>query len=760
MNGTAEKVKKSFAYISAIAVFFIIISLSFSVLFFPYNWAYSFCWFKTIVWRILISAILVFFVSGIIYKKISPEKIEKTKKFLAPLFFLVLFLLLIFFAAFFSVDRELSFWGSPLRAGGVVNLTFYFIFSLLCFFIVKGKDWKKILIFAVLVGFCVAICAVFQNFSLFGNFLISDDYRPASTIGNPNFLSYYLLLLFFICPILAFSFKHLAKKAFFLLLALFFLFVIVFITQTRAAFLAIFIGLFWMFLFYLNRKAKLVLFLAIGLILLSFLYLDRNFDKFFSNQPILIKSPIGRILSLVSAPSEIIKGRLSAWKISLKAFENKPIFGFGPENYEIAFNKYYDSSLPALGNGIDGENSINERWDRAHNFIFDISVTSGIFALLFYILFFLILLKELGKIKSFESRCLQAAFISYLIALLFGFSSVDDYLILFLLFGYSFYLICDSKEKTLKRDSALAIPDFMQKYRNAILIFAILFLFWFIFFNFNLLTINNRINLLYYDYANGKYEKLLKDVESFNFSGSIMDNYSRERIIEIINKYIREENKDIKEEISLTRKIITLSQDNIIKSPSQLKYWLTAGEGINSLIGKKALIIPNFYKSQEMVTLIKEGNYYFDNASQLSPKRQEVYKEWAKFGIIAKDYSLAKEKADKCVSLDRYFGECYFLKALSLGYQKDKKGLDYNLILAKINNYDIDSELTLSVLINMQIENEEYNDAIKNCNKLILKTEAVEKKIEIYKVLVSAYKRVGNYSLAKNAEEMIKNLEK
>src|SRR5207237_349338 len=62
-------------------------------------------------------------------------------------------------------------------------------------------------------------------------------------------------------------------------------------------------------------------------------------------------------------------GRFPAWQVGFKAFLQKPWLGWGPENYSIGFDKYY--------NNFSGD----AWWDRAHNIPLEIATTAGLPAL-------------------------------------------------------------------------------------------------------------------------------------------------------------------------------------------------------------------------------------------------------------------------------------------------------------------------------------------------------------------------------------------
>lgn len=67
--------------------------------------------------------------------------------------------------------------------------------------------------------------------------------------------------------------------------------------------------------------------------------------------------------------------RFTIWSIGLKAFTENPVLGYGQENFNYAFNTYYEPRMYA-----------QEQWfDRAHNIFFDWLVASGLLGLLAYL---------------------------------------------------------------------------------------------------------------------------------------------------------------------------------------------------------------------------------------------------------------------------------------------------------------------------------------------------------------------------------------
>jgi len=750
-------------YLFCLIGFFSIVALSILVL--PlYSWFIPFNWGKTIAFRIILSVLIFFFLWQVLFKNIKLSTVKnKIKSVSLPFWFLISFLLISTLATIFSLDVGFSLWGSPMRGDGFANFIFYIIFSLLTFLIIRKNDWQKLWDFTIIIAILISLIAIFQQFGIFKEFLSPIYFRPSSTLGNPIFLAIYLLLLTFLSLSFAIKSKSIIRKIFYFLSFLIFFGVSVFLAQTRAAFLGLAIGSIWFLFVYPKRWKKIKIFSAIFLIILIFgmQYLNSHF-YILKNQPENIRSATGRILSTIGEPREIIQYRISVWKVSLNALKERPILGYGPENFEIAFNKYYDPSLPGIGAVVpDLGIQWYKWWDRAHNFLFDISITVGLPGLIIYLCFFLVLFWQLQKLKKKEpeaaivSHGLQATFIGYLTANLFSFDCVDVYLILFLLIGYTFYLISSGNVEKLemkKGDGRPLLSEKLYQYRKIIAFFIFLFLAWFIFiFNIKPLKINKELNSAYSYLGSKNYEEAIKTIDRISLDHSIIDNYVRTSFTDIIQEYNQHNFDNPKLAASLTRKSIWFLQENIKINPNRLRDWLLAGENVNFLISQKKILNNNFINTEELLTLKKEANYYFDEASLLSPKRQDVYTEWAKTGLLTQDYQVTKEKAQKCIDLNQNYGVCYWLMALSNGYLKNDEQFNYYLNIAKEKKYDTESEGALIQLINMHIENKDYKGLVDYYQKLISVLSDDNKKAQIYASLAAVYKEMGEFEKAKSA---------
>ena len=125
-------------------------------------------------------------------------------------------------------------------------------------------------------------------------------------------------------------------------------------------------------------------------------------------------------------------------EISQKSIDKHPYFGYGPENYQIAFqeNLNPEMALPKYG---------TEVWtDRAHNIYYDTGVSGGYPAIVFYALFLFSVLYGLYNLKNkdiltnFQISILGGLLVGYVFQNLFVFDSSLSIMVLYVLAGIIF----------------------------------------------------------------------------------------------------------------------------------------------------------------------------------------------------------------------------------------------------------------------------------------------------------------------------------
>src|SRR5690606_23008886 len=102
-------------------------------------------------------------------------------------------------------------------------------------------------------------------------------------------------------------------------------------------------------------KLKQIVFLSFVALFAIFvvLFINRKTD-FVANIP-----AVGRLLNTDVSSTNT---RVMAWGVAFEAWQEKPVFGWGPNNFYYAFNKYYKPQFLEYGFG--------ETWfDNAHSVI-------------------------------------------------------------------------------------------------------------------------------------------------------------------------------------------------------------------------------------------------------------------------------------------------------------------------------------------------------------------------------------------------------
>src|SRR3989338_4190284 len=234
----------------------------------------------------------------------------------------------------------------------------------------------------------------------------------------------------------------------------------------RGAIAAFFGGLFLLglgFLFFSRKKILKRLAWAIVLVLIISGIVLAVF------QPSLAKSEITSTLTEM-------KSRFIVWENGWKGFLEKPVLGWGPENFIVVFSKYFNPCmfLPQCGSEI---------WfDRVHNIILDTLVTTGLVGLLSYLAIFIIAIYELLRLtpKIVEKRNiffplgLSVLLLVYFFQNLFVFDMINTYLVFFLSLGFINFLI---QNQTIKVEEKETPARLINPAPSLIIIVAIIFIF-------------------------------------------------------------------------------------------------------------------------------------------------------------------------------------------------------------------------------------------------------------------------------------------
>ena len=131
--------------------------------------------------------------------------------------------------------------------------------------------------------------------------------------------------------------------------------------------------------------------------------------------------------------------RLLAWRASVLSILDRPLLGWGPENYQNAFDFHFPAKLLATADP--------ETWfDRAHNILLDVGTSTGLLGLAaylaFYGLLFVYLLRRWRRTReAADSLVLAGFFAAYLLQDFFIFDTINTDVIVFAVLAYAAFLI-------------------------------------------------------------------------------------------------------------------------------------------------------------------------------------------------------------------------------------------------------------------------------------------------------------------------------
>jgi putative inorganic carbon (HCO3(-)) transporter len=706
----------NWAYILGLYIILALPILVLPTFFYPPDWG------KVIIFRVIM-AITIFLLSyQFLYKKNELElpKIKNNKIIWALSALFIIYLL----ASIFSVDPYFSFWGSPMRSGGFINFGFCIIFSAFIFLISKEKDWQKFWFFSIIIGALVSFVAIIQFYGLFNKIFLSVNDRPPSTIGNPIFLGIYILLLLFITISLFIKSTNKYQKTFYGFSTILFIYVIL-LTGSRAAYLGLIIGFVYFLLMYPKKlkslKITLTVFLALIFIVVLYTNTQSHFPQILENNKIF-----KAIEPRLSIKSFLDDARFPAWMVGIKAISEKPILGWGPENYSVGFDKNFNYTVGA------------EWWDRAHNILIQTASDAGFLGLFSYLALFGLLLWELWRKKNnpntsenskITAHTISTTLIAYFAANFFSIDDFPTYLLFFLIVGYTIYLTNDNKK--------LEIKNTKNKYRELIIwplfIFLLIFL-W----QYNIVPffINEKINRASNLVNQEKCDQALSLMDDTLNQHSLLDGHVRLKYVEFMKTCTSyQSNKNLE----YTKKGIELLTEAAKIQPLYARTWLYLGSF-------QTVILANETDQNKKAEELKTAYMYFNKAGELAPNHQDIFIERAKTDMIVKDYISMDKEADDCIRFNPNIGDCYFEKALTQIYLGKPEASDGYIKIAKEKNLIANPTSLLNNLVLAFSTTKDYIRLAKVYEELSSENPNFP---DYHSSLAFTYKNIGEYEKAR-----------
>ena len=357
-------------------------------------------------------------------------------------------------ASIFSPDPATSFWSNFGRHTGFLTYFFGFVLFLSALF-VYNKETIFAPLRALTLGGALAALSVYLGPALFDlNWQFLNNSGNGGTIGNTTYAGIFLAFSLFSALILFFKEPEKSRKWLWGTCAALILFSPIFINfknpyllgEARVGAVSLVVGLLSVVVFYFNfsnkkaqailAKVVLIVFFIVGAYMVASLYIESS-----------------QIYKTFALRKEGV--RFMYWDIAAKGIAERPFLGFGPDNFSISRDKYYDPKL--LSPEFPKETWVN----KPHNNIFEMAHSAGIPGTLFYLAlvgFALVSLLRKGRNAESPERITAALlfglFVAYFSQLFFAFDTVSSlqafFVILAIVFIFSNGAISESGVRKLK----------------------------------------------------------------------------------------------------------------------------------------------------------------------------------------------------------------------------------------------------------------------------------------------------------------------
>ena len=410
---------------------------------------------KFVFFRALVDLSLIFF----IWAWASGKIVIDHKSFIKPIAIgVAIFVAMFLLASFFAYDPLAAFWGNFERGESGVQLLHLLIFFFLMTTLFRNEnDWQKMLKSILVSAFLSVLYGLFTgSVSGFIGYRFSLNDRFQGSLGNPGYMAQFMIFAVFFAIYLMLGSETKFKSYWYGFLSVFFS-IFLLLSQTRGALLGFVAGI-SAFLIYLiigihKKNPKLISGLILLLLFASLILLINS-----RNLPFIKKTPV--IGQIANISLEAGTTRIWTWGIAVKGIVDRPIFGWGPENFSVGFDKYFDTRyfIPSRENRF-----YDTLFDRAHSVIFDYGAEIGLLGLASYLGIFVLYyiqfykfnkqqkihnLRKNSSVTGYRPLFTEAIFFSMPVAYLIAGSTIFDvlptYIMLFVFLSFANYKLINS----------------------------------------------------------------------------------------------------------------------------------------------------------------------------------------------------------------------------------------------------------------------------------------------------------------------------
>ncbi len=326
-----------------------------------------------------------------------------------------------------GVSFTRSFWSTYERMQGIYDLAHWFVFVMMAGSVFRSiRDWQVPFTVNLTIGAVVSALGLAHHFDVYSMDILGSSQRIQSTLGNATYVGAYTMVNAMIgVGLIVYSFlrpdiepsvevrrrasrrrqRRVEEQGGWSLdlttwLRLLWVVAVVinlwalWLTGTRGAIVGMGAGAVVFGVAYLIwGNMKVIRWAALGVIVAAILGIGMVLVMRTTTvlDPLQESSTTLRRLASIGLDDNSSRGRLVAVQAGLEAFQDRPVLGWGPENFLIAWGRYFDV-----------DSGITERFDQAHSKVFEELTTKGVLGLTTYLLIWLAMASVL--LASFRRR--------------------------------------------------------------------------------------------------------------------------------------------------------------------------------------------------------------------------------------------------------------------------------------------------------------------------------------------------------------------
>lgn len=624
-----KDIYKGIIYAGLFAVPFIAF-LVFSSLFFPYITS------KAFVFRIIVEVV---FAAWLVLAFIDP--VYRPKK--SPILYsLAAFLVVIGLADIVGVTFGKSFWSNFERMEGYVALLHLGAYFLVASSVFREVDWKRWWNTSLVASLLMVVVSL-------RDVLMAGGQRIDGTFGNPTYLAVYMLLHIFIAAF--FLWKGRKNKLHVWMYSLLILAqtYILYNTGTRGAVLGLMGGVVVVALLNLRNRSenniRKVSIAALGLVIVlvgGFWFL-RN-TSFVQESPFLVR------FANITTEELQTGGRSFVWPMAVKGVKDRPILGWGQENFNYVFSTYYDPDMHDL-----------EPWfDRAHNIFLDWAVAGGVLGLLAYLSLYVVLLYVLWRPSRGEGEDREESFshmeksiitglvAAYFIHNFFVFDHLISYILFFSLLAYIHS--SSTRQRILTKVSSNEFAHNLALIAVAIgLALSIYFL--------NVKPLRANMSLI----------NAFQNMQMSGQARSAIENFEKSYNMSVLGR------TEVSEQLSIHAPNLLSGNISVEEKNKFFKFTRTALIKVADEFPSDARIQITVGSFLVRTGQFDEANVYLSRAKKLAPNRQSVYFEIGNLYINKGEYDRALDEFAQAYTLAPLYREAQVIYLIGSIYAGERE---------------------------------------------------------------------------------------